>query len=131
MIVTTTVGAAVVGVATAGVAAVGATAVAAAAGSPAITTTLMPAIDVGALIIGREEWERDYSGNVTMEDDDDANVEAGEYVHNFLEVALSQLWEGCFGRRMTMAKTMETSRDHKHKEKRMLLVYSYVIGRRQ
>jgi hypothetical protein len=37
---------------------------------------------------------------------------AGENAHNFLEVVLSRLWEGHFGRRtMTKTKTMETSRD--------------------
>ena len=50
-IAVTTVGAAVVGMAAVGVAAVGTAAAAAAAGSPAIMTTLMPTIDVGALII--------------------------------------------------------------------------------
>jgi hypothetical protein len=33
-----------------------------------------------------------------------------------LEVALSRLWEGLFGRRTTTAKTMKTSRDNKHEE---------------
>ena len=60
-----------------------------------------------------------------MEEDNDTNAEAGEYVHNFLEVALGQLWEGCFGRRMTTTKMMETSRDHEHKEDVISLFVCY------
>ena len=95
---------------------VGATAEAAAAGSPAITIMLMPAIDVGAFFIGREEREGDDGSGVATEDDDDADAKAGEYARDFLEVALSRLWEGILGRRMTTEKMMETSRDNEHKE---------------
>ncbi len=92
------------------------TTVGAAAGSPATTTTSMSAIDIGALFIGREDREGDDGSGVTMEDDDEADTEAGECVCNFLEVVLRRLWEGHFGRRRTTAKTTETSRDDEHKE---------------
>ena len=61
-------------------------------------------------------WEGDDGSGVATEDNDNADAEAGEYARNFLEVALSQLWEGLFGRRTTMAKTMETSRDDEREE---------------
>ena len=89
---------------------------AAAAGSPVIATTLMPAIDVGALFIGWEEWEGNNGSGVATGDDDHADAEAGEYARKFLEDALSQLWEGLSGRRMITAKTMEASRDDKQEE---------------
>jgi len=73
-------------------------AAAAAGGSPVIATTLMPAIDVGALFIGREEREGNDGSGVVTGDDDNADAEAGEYARDFLEVALSRLWEGLFGR---------------------------------
>ena len=76
-----------------------------------ITTTSMPAIDVGALFI----WQ--YDGiSVTTEDDDDADTDAGENARDYLEVALNQFWEGLFRRRTTSEKTMETSRDDEHEE---------------
>jgi hypothetical protein len=77
---------------------------------------MMIVIDIGELFIGREEREGNVGSGVAAEDDNDANAEEGEYAHNFLEVALSQLWEGRFGRRTKKAKTMETSRDDEHEE---------------
>jgi hypothetical protein len=50
-----------------------AAAAAAAAGSPPIATTSMPAIDVGALFIGREEREGNNGSGVTTEEDDGAS----------------------------------------------------------
>ena len=44
--------------------------------SPATTTTSMPGIDIGALFIGREDWEGDDGSGIATEDDDDTNVEA-------------------------------------------------------
>ena len=43
--------------------------------------------------IGQEDWEGDNDNSVAVEDgnNDDANVEVGEYTCNFLEVALCQL----------------------------------------
>jgi hypothetical protein len=45
--------------------------------SPATTTTSMPAIDIGALFIGREDWEGNDGSGVAKEDDDDTDTEAG------------------------------------------------------
>ena len=86
--------------------------------SPATATTLMPAIDIGTLFIGWEDREDNGGGGVAMEDDDNADVEAGEYACNFLEGVLRQLWEGSFRRRRrrTTTKMTETSSDDKHKE---------------
>ena len=76
----------------------------------------MPAIDIGALFIGREDWEGDDGSGIATEDDDNTDVEAGGYARDFLEVVLRRLWEGRFGRRRTTMKTTETSRDNKHEE---------------
>jgi hypothetical protein len=78
----------------------------------------MPAIDIGALslFIGREDREGDDGSGITTEDNDNTDVEAGGYAHNFLEVVLRRLWEGHFGRRRTTKKTTETSRDDEHEE---------------
>ena len=76
----------------------------------------MPVIDIGALFIGREDWEGNNGSSVATEEDDDTDAEAGGYAHNFLEVILCQLWEGRFGRRRTTTKTTEMSRDNEHKE---------------
>ena len=76
----------------------------------------MPAIDIGLLFIGWEDREDDNGSGVTMEDDDDTDVEAGEYTLDFLEVVLRQLWEGRFGRRRTTMKTTERSRGDEHEE---------------
>ena len=51
-----------------------------------------------------------------MEDDDDADAEAGENTRDYLEVALSQFWEALFRRRTTSVKKMKTSRDDEHEE---------------
>ncbi len=80
----------------------------------------MLAIDVGTLSIGREGREGDEGSGIATEDNDGADAEAGEYVRDFLEVALSQFLEGRFGRRTTMTNTTETSRDEEHKEGVML-----------
>ena len=48
----------------------------------------MPAININALFIGREDREGDDGSGVTMEDDDDTDAEAGGYARNFLEVVL-------------------------------------------
>ena len=56
--------------------------------SPATTTTSMPAIDIGALFIGREDREGEDGSGIVTEDEDDTNVEAGGYAHDFLEVVL-------------------------------------------
>ena len=84
--------------------------------SPATATTSMPAIDIGALFVGREDREGDDGSGVTTEDDDNTDVEAGGYAHDFLEVVLCRLWEGHFGRRRTTKKTTETSRDDEQEE---------------
>jgi hypothetical protein len=84
--------------------------------SPATATTSIPAIDIGALFIGREDQEGDDGIGIATEDDHDTDVEAGGYVHNFLEVVLRQLWEERFGRRRTTTKTTGTSRDDVHEE---------------
>ncbi len=76
----------------------------------------MHAINIGALFIGREDWEGDDGSGVATEDDDDTNAEAGGYTRNFLEVVLRRLWEGRFGRWRRTTKTTETSRDDKHEE---------------
>jgi hypothetical protein len=41
--------------------------------------------------IGREDWGGANGKGVATEDDDDTDVEAGEYACDFLEVALHQL----------------------------------------
>ena len=69
-----------------------------------------------ALFIGQEYWEGDDGSGVATEDDDNADMEAGEYACNFLEVVLRRLWEGRFGRRRMMTKTTEMSIDNKHEE---------------
>jgi hypothetical protein len=64
--------------------------------------------------LGGEDWEGKGGSSIATEDKDSADVEAGEYAHDFLEVALSRLWEGRFRRRTTTrtkTKTMETSRN--------------------
>ncbi len=76
----------------------------------------MPAIDISALFIGREDQEGDDSSGIATEDDDNTEVEAGGYARDFLEVVLRRLWEGRFGRRKTSTKTTETSRDDEHEE---------------
>ena len=76
----------------------------------------MPAIDIGTLFIGREDWEGNDGSGVAMEDDDDTDVEVGGYACNFLEVVLRRLWEGSFGSRRTAMKMTETSRDNEHEE---------------
>ncbi len=48
----------------------------------------MPAIVIGALFILREDWEGYNGSGVTMEDDDDTDVEVGGYSYDFLEVDL-------------------------------------------
>ena len=63
-----------------------------------------------------EEREGNDGSGVATEDNDDTDAEAGEYACDFLDVTLSQLWEGRFGRRTTTAKTMEMSGEDKHKE---------------
>jgi hypothetical protein len=68
------------------------------------------------LFIGREDQEGDDGSGIATEDDDDTDVEAGGYAHNFLEVVLRQLWEERFGRRRTTTKTTGTSRDDVHEE---------------
>ena len=37
----------------------------------------MPAIHIGTLFIGREDWESNNSSGITTEDDNDTNAEAG------------------------------------------------------
>jgi hypothetical protein len=76
----------------------------------------MLAINIGALFIGWEDREGGNGSGVAMEDDDNANAEAGEYARSFLEVVLRQLWEGRFGRRRRTTKTTEASSDNEHKE---------------
>ena len=51
-------------------------------GSPATATMSMPVIDIGALFIGREDWEGDDGSGVATEDDNDTeDAEAGGYTH--------------------------------------------------
>ena len=56
--------------------------------SPETTTTSMPAIHIGALFIGREDWKGDDGSGIATEDDDDTDAEVGGYARNFLEVVL-------------------------------------------
>jgi len=84
--------------------------------SLATVTTSMPATNVGALFIGREDREGDNDSGVATKVDDDTDTEAWGYACNFLEVVLRRLWEGRFGRRRTTTKTTETSRDDEHEE---------------
>ena len=84
--------------------------------SLATATTSMPAIDIGALFIGREDQEGNDGSGIATEDDDDTNVEAGGYARDFLEVVLRRLWEGRFGRRRMTMKMTEMSRDDEHEE---------------
>ncbi len=79
-------------------------------------TTWMPAIDIGTLFIGREDWEGTDGSGVAKEDDDDTDVEAGGCMRDFLEVVLRRLWEGRFRRRRTTTKTTKMSRDDEHEE---------------
>jgi hypothetical protein len=76
----------------------------------------MPAIDIGALFIRREDREGDDGSGIATEDDDNTDVEDGGYARDFSEIVLRQLWEGRFGRRRTTTKTTETSRDDEHEE---------------
>jgi len=76
----------------------------------------MAAIDIGTLFIGQEDRGGNDGSGVATEDDDDADMEAGEYARDILEVVLRQLWEGRFGRRRTSTKSTETSSDNEHKE---------------
>ena len=71
----------------------------------------MPAIDIGTLFIGREDWEGNDGSGVAMEDDDDTDAEVGGYACNFLE---------SFGSRRTAMKMTETSRDDEHEEDIMM-----------
>ena len=48
----------------------------------------MPAIHIGALFIGREDWKGDDGSGVATEDDDDTDAEVGGYARDFLEVVL-------------------------------------------
>ena len=58
-------------------------------------------IDHRSLFIGGGDWEGEGGSSIATEDKDSADLEAGEYAHNFLEVVLSRLWLGRFGRRTT------------------------------
>ena len=80
-----------------------------------------------ALFIGQEYWEGDDGSGVATEDDDNADMEAGEYACNFLEVVLRRLWEGRFGRRRMMTKTTEMSIDNKHEEDVMTRLMSEML----
>ncbi len=71
----------------------------------AIATMSMPVINIGALFIGREDWEGDDSSGVATEDDNDTGVEV---------VGYARLGRA-FGERRTTTKTA-TSRDDEHKE---------------
>jgi len=44
----------------------------------------MPVIDASTLFIGQEEREDNDGSGVATEDDDCADTEAGEYMHDFL-----------------------------------------------
>ena len=81
-----------------------------------MTSTSMPAIDIGTLFIGQEDWEGNDGSGAATEDDNNADAEAGEYARDFLEVVIRRLWEGRFGRSRTTTKTTETSSDDEHKE---------------
>jgi hypothetical protein len=94
-------------------------AAATAVGSTVIATMSMPVIDVGTLVIGWEDREGDDGSGVATEDDDDTDADAGGYARDFLEVILSRLWEGRFGKRRSSTKTTETSRDNEHEEDAM------------
>ena len=53
--------------------------------------TLMPAIDIGVLFIGLEDWEGDDGSGVATEDDDDTDAEGGGVRARYLEVVLRRL----------------------------------------
>ena len=97
--------------------------------SPATATMSMPAIDIGALFIGREDWVGNNGSGVAMEDDDNTDVEAGEYARIFLEVVLRQLWKGHFRRKRTTMKTTETRSDDEHEEDVMMRSISKTLAR--
>ena len=44
----------------------------------------MPVIDIGALFIGREDWEGNNGSSVATEEDDDTDAEAGGVRAQFL-----------------------------------------------
>ena len=85
-----------------------------------------------ALFIGWKEPEGNDGSGVATEDDKDADAEAGEYTRDFLEVALSRLWERRFGRITTTAKTMDISRGNKHEEEVVSwLMFETICGHRR
>ena len=88
--------------------------------SLATATTSMPATNIGALFIGREDREGNNDSGVATKVDDDTDAEAWGYARDFLEVVLRRLWEGRFGGRRTTTKTTETSRDDEHEEDDMM-----------
>ena len=45
--------------------------------SPETATTSMPAIHIGALFIGREDWKGNDGSGIATEDDDDTDAEVG------------------------------------------------------
>ena len=51
-------------------------------------TTSMPAIHIGALFIGQENWEGDNGSGIATKDDNDTNAEAGGYARDFLGFVL-------------------------------------------
>ena len=59
--------------------------------SPATATTSMPASDIGALFIQREDREGNDGSGIVTEDDNNTDAEAGGYARNFLEVVLRRL----------------------------------------
>ena len=52
--------------------------------SPATAMMAMPAINIGALFIGREDWEGADGSGVATEDEDDTNAEGGGVRTQFL-----------------------------------------------
>jgi hypothetical protein len=51
----------------------------------------MPAIDIGALFIGREDREGDDGSGIATEDDDDTYAKVGWYACDYLEVVLCSM----------------------------------------
>ena len=62
-----------------------------------MTSTSMPAIDIGALFIGREDWEGDDGNGVATEDDDDTDVGAGGMRTISWGSSSADFWRGLSG----------------------------------
>jgi hypothetical protein len=80
----------------------------------------MPAINIGTLFIGQEDWEGDDGSGVATEDDNDTDTEAGGVRARFLGGHPSPTLGGAFREDEDGNEMMETSRDNKHEEDIMM-----------